>query len=140
MATDQTRKFGGEMPTDPEELLPDDSVLTLEEYLDMHTAVGHRTRYEILYRLVHSGEMSPTELEAAIEIDDSTLHYHLNKLVEVGLVEKRQRTERGQDGLYTYYRATVFGEVTLTEGVDELIQGEQEFEAIYDSTTDSPSS
>jgi len=26
------------------------------------------------------------------------------------LVEKRQQTERGQDGLYTYYRATVFGE------------------------------
>jgi len=140
MATDQTRNFGGEMPTDPEELLPDDSVLTLEEYLDMHTAVGHRTRYEILYRLVHSGEMSPTELEEAIEIDDSTLHYHLNKLVEVGLVEKRQRTERGQNGLYTYYRATVFGEVTLTEGVDELIQGEQEFEAMYDSTTESSSS
>jgi predicted transcriptional regulator len=78
--------------------------------------------------------MSPKELEEAIDIDDSTLHYHLNKLVDVGLVEKRQRTERGQDGLYTYYRATVFGEVTLTEGVDELIRGEQEFEAMYDSS------
>jgi hypothetical protein len=32
----------------------------------------------------------------------------------VGLVEKRARTERGQDGLYRYYSATVFGEVTLT--------------------------
>lgn len=81
--------------------------------------------------------MSPKELEAAIGIDDSTLHYHLNKLVEVGLVEKRQRTERGQDGLDTYYRATVFGEVTLTEGVDELIRGEQAFEAMYDSSTES---
>jgi hypothetical protein len=30
---------------------------------------------------------------------------------------------------------TVFGEVTLTEGVDELIRGEQEFEALYDSST-----
>jgi predicted transcriptional regulator len=79
--------------------------------------------------------MSPTELDEAINIDDSTLHYHLNKLVDVGLVEKRQRTERGQDGLSTYYRATVFGEVTLTEGVDELIRGEQEFEAMYDSST-----
>lgn len=135
MATDQTRTVGGDAPDDPADLLPDESILSLEEYLDMHAAVGHRTRYEILYRLVHSGEMSPKELEDALDIDDSTLHYHLNKLVDVGLVEKRQRTERGQDGLYMYYRATVFGEVTLTDGVDELIRGEQAFEEMYDSST-----
>ena len=134
MATNNTQTAGGSVPEDPEDLLPEESVLNLDEYLAMHAAVGHRTRYEILYRLVHSGDMSPKELEEAIDLDDSTLHYHLNKLVDVGLVEKRQRTERGQDGLYTYYRATVFGEVTLTEGVDELIRGEQEFEAMYDSS------
>ncbi|WP_123538117.1 winged helix-turn-helix domain-containing protein [Halosimplex salinum] len=139
MATDQTRTVDGNAPDDPEDLLPEESVLELDEYLAMHAAVGHRTRYEILYRLVHSGEMSPKELENALDIDDSTLHYHLNELVDVALVEKRQRTERGQDGLYTYYRATVFGEVTLTDGVDELIRGEQAFERMYDSSTgDSP--
>jgi len=136
MATDQTRSVEGEFPEDPADLLPKESVLSLDEYLAMHAAVGHRTRYEILYRLVHGGEMSPKELEDALEIDDSTLHYHLNKLVDIGLVEKRQRTERGQDGLYTYYRATVFGKVTLTDGVDELIRGEQAFETMYDSSTD----
>ena len=78
--------------------------------------------------------MSPTELENAIGVDDSTLHYHLNKLVEVGLIEKRKQTSRGQDGFSAYYRATVFGEVTLTEGVDELLRGEQEFESMYDSS------
>ena len=135
MATDQTRTVDGDAPDDPADLLPGERILTLDEYLDMHAAVGHRTRYEILYRLVHSGEMSPTELETALDIDDSTLHYHLNRLVDVGLVEKRQRTERGQDGLYTYYRATVFGEVTLTDGVDELIRVEQTFEEMYDSST-----
>ena len=137
MATDQSRPVGEDLPADPADLLPDDSVLGLDEYLAMHAAVGHRTRYEILYRLVHGGGMSPKELEDALTVDDSTLHYHLNKLVDVGLVEKRQRTDRDQDGLYTYYRATVFGEVTLTEGVDELIRGEQDFEAMYDSTADS---
>ncbi|WP_440008339.1 ArsR/SmtB family transcription factor [Halomicrococcus sp. SG-WS-1] len=137
MATDQSRPGGGDLPEDPADLLPDDSVLSLDEYLAMHAAVGHRTRYEILYRLVHGGDMSPKELEDALTVDDSTLHYHLNELVDVGLVEKRQRTDRGQDGLYTYYRATVFGEVTLTDGVDELIRGEQDFEALYDSTVDS---
>jgi DNA-binding transcriptional ArsR family regulator len=136
MATDPTRTAGGDAPDDPADLLPEDSVLELEDYLAMHAAIGHRTRYEILYRLVHGGEMSPTELEAAMGVDDSTLHYHLNELVDVGLVEKRQRTERGQDGLYSYYRATVFGEVTLTEGVDELIRGEREFSGLYDSSSD----
>jgi len=135
MATNQTRTISGDAPEDPADLLPEESILSLDEYLDMHAAVGHRTRYEILYRLVHSGEMSPKELEDALDIDDSTLHYHLNKLVDVGLVEKRQRTERGQDGLYTYYRASVFGEATLTDGVDELIRGEQTFEEMYDSST-----
>ena len=80
--------------------------------------------------------MSPTALERALEIDDSTLHYHLNKLVDAGLVEKRKRTDRDQDGLDTYYRATIFGEVTLTDGVDELIRGEHEFEAMYDSSAE----
>ena len=73
-------------------------------------------------------------------IDDSTLHYHLNKLVDVGLIEKRQRTEHGQDGLSTYYQATVFGEVTLTKGVDELIRGEQAFEAMYNSASEAENS
>lgn len=64
----------------------------------MHAAIGHRTRYEILYRLVHSSEMGPKELEAAMSIEDSTLHYHLNDFVDVGLVEKRRRTERSENG------------------------------------------
>jgi len=135
MATRDTHAGRDQMPEDPEDLLPEDSILSLDEYLDMHASVGNRTRYEILYRLVHSGEMSPKQLEEAITIDDSTLHYHLNKLLDVGLIEKRQRTERGQDALHTYYRSTVFGEVTLTGGVDELIRGEQEFEAMYDSSS-----
>jgi DNA-binding transcriptional ArsR family regulator len=136
MATDRAHTIGEERPDDPEDLLPADSVLSLNEYLDMHAAVGHRTRHEICYRLVHGGAMSPKELEAAMAVDDSTLHYHLNRLLDVGLVEKRQRIDRGQDGLYTYYRATVFGEVTLTDGVDELIRGEQAFEGMYDSSTE----
>lgn len=136
MATNPSETLGDALPEDPADLLPNESVLSLDDYLAMYAAVGHRTRYEILYRLVHGGDMSPKELEETLEIDDSTLHYHLNKLVDVGLAERRQRTERGQDGLYTYYRATVFGEVTLTDGVDELIRGEQEFASMYDSSVE----
>lgn len=135
MAIDQP-PAGDDPPEDLADLLPEDSILDLDEYLAMHAAVGNRTRYEICYRLVHSGEMSPTELDEAMSVDDSTLHYHLNRLVDVGLIEKRQRTERGQDGLHTFYRATVFGEVVLTDGVDELLGGEHAFEGMYDSSAD----
>jgi len=72
MATNHTQTAGGEFPEDPEELLPEESVLSLDEYLAMHAAVGHRTRYEILYRLVHGGDMSPKELEGVIGIDDDS--------------------------------------------------------------------
>lgn len=118
---------------DPADLLPEESVLSLDEYLDMHAAVGHRTRYEILYRLVHGGDAGPTELGDAVGVEDNTLHYHLNELLDASLIEKRQRTER--DGADTYYRTTVFGEVTLTEGVDELVRGEHAFDGMYDSST-----
>lgn len=135
MATDGTQTDDADPPDNPADLLPEESILSLDEYLDMHAAVGHRTRYEILYRLVHQGDLSPTELHETMDIDDSTLHYHLNELVDVGLVEKRKHTERGKEGLSTYYRATVFGKVTLTDGVDELLRGEEELRAMYDSST-----
>ena len=132
MATRSTRA-GGDAPEDPAELLPETSVLSLEEYLAMQRAIGDRTRFEIVYRLVHGGDTSPTELDEVMEIDDSTLHYHLNKLVDVGLVEKRKRTARTSDGLYTYYRATILAEAILEHGVEELLRREWDFAEAYSS-------
>lgn len=132
MGTKNTR-ITDDPPDDPGDLLPDRSVLALEEYLDMQAAIGNRTRFEIVYRLSHGGEQTPTELDAAMDVDDSTLHYHLNELRDVGLVEKRVRAERDSDGLYTYYRATVLGEVILEHGVEELLRRERAFREAYDS-------
>ena len=125
-------------PADPNDLLPESSVLSLEEYLDMQAAIGDRTRFEIAYRLVHAGSMSPTELTDSMDVDDSTLHYHLNKLVDVGLVEKRKRTEPTSSGLYTYYRATILAETILEHGVEELIRREREFLEAYDGDAREP--
>ena len=133
MATRDTDR-GDENPEDPADLLPETSVLTLEEYLDMQAAVGDRVRFEIVYRLVHGGDASPTELSDQVAVDDSTLHYHLNELVDVGLVERRKRIEPDSRGLYTYYRATVLGEVILDHGVEELLRRESTFRSAYDST------
>jgi DNA-binding transcriptional ArsR family regulator len=126
----------GDAPADPEDILPEDSVLSLDEYLEMQRAIGDRTRFEIVYRLSHQADgagMSPMELNEVIDIDDSTLHYHLNALVDVGLVEKRKRTERGSDGTYTYYRATILGEAILEHGVEELLRREWDFKESYSS-------
>ncbi|WP_049924587.1 ArsR/SmtB family transcription factor [Halopiger djelfimassiliensis] len=123
-------------PDDPDDLLPERSLLSLEEYLDMQAAIGNRTRFEIVYRLSHGDELTPTELDEVIDVDDSTLHYHLNELRDVGLVEKRARTERDSDGLYTYYRATILGDVILEHGVEELLRREAVFSDAYGSDDD----
>jgi DNA-binding transcriptional ArsR family regulator len=134
MATNDDR--ADETPEDPGDLLPEESVLSLSDYLDMQAAVGHPTRFEVVYRLARGGEASPTALDDVIDVDDSTLHYHLDELVDVGLIEKRRRTERASDGLYTYYRVTPMGEALLDHGVEELLRREWAFADVYRSDDD----
>lgn len=126
----------GERPDDPGDLLPDESVLSLSEYLDMQAAIGNPTRFEVVYRLAATGEASPTALDDRIDVDDSTLHYHLNELLDVGLIEKRRRETRDGDGPYTYYRATAMGEALLDHGVEELLRREWDFAEAYRSDAD----
>ena len=70
-------------------------------------------------------------------VDDSTLPYYLNEVTDMSFIERRQRTERDHEGLYSYYRATLFAEISLSEGIDDLIRGEQAFEAMYGSSSGS---
>ena len=136
MAIKETRANGG-VPTDPNELLPETSVLSLQDYLAMQQSIGDPTRFEIVYRLVHGGDTSPTELDDVMDVDDSTLHYHLNKLVDVGLIEKRKRAEPTSAGLYTYYRATILAEAILEDGVEALLRREWDFAQAYSSSAPS---
>ncbi|HET7325533.1 MAG TPA: helix-turn-helix domain-containing protein [Halococcus sp.] len=106
--------------------LPEDSVLSLSEYLAMQRAIGEETRYRVLTKLLSAGELSATELAAALDIPSNRLHYHLDKLESVGLIANRKRKERGADGLYSYYTATALGEAIMTHGVGELLAEEQE--------------
>jgi len=131
MATNDARA-DADAPENPADLLPSTSVLSLEEYLAMQKAIGDRTRFEIVYRLVHGGPASPSELDDAMDVDDSTLHYHLTRLVDVGLVEKRKRTGPDSAGFRTSYRASALGEVILEHGVEELLRREWDFRTAYD--------
>lgn len=112
--------------------LPEDSVLSLSEYLEMQRAVGDETRYRILSELLREGELAATELTERLEVPGNRLHYHLDRLVDVGLVHNRKRKDRGADGLHSYYVATALGEAIMIHGVGELIAEETELLTQYD--------
>jgi ArsR family transcriptional regulator len=111
--------------------LPEHSLLSLEEYLDIQQAIGNETRFRILTLLVDEGAHSAKELQTALDSKSNTLHYHLDVLVEVGLVENRKRKKPSSDGLYSYYRATSLGKGSLKHGIRELMHEEWEFLDAY---------
>lgn len=115
----------------PEPPLPEDSGLTLAEYLAMQQAIGHPTRFRILRTLVANNELSASDLKAAVDVESHNYHYHLDELVDVGLVDKRQRRTADSQGFYTYYRPTAIGRGILEHGVEELMRREQEFNDAY---------
>lgn len=112
-------------------LLPEHSLLTLEQYLAMQRAIGNETRFRLLYALIEEGRQSATELQEELDVASNTLHYHLDALVDVGLVENRKRKEPNSNGLYSYYRATSLGEGLLEHGVRELMREEWELLDAY---------
>ena len=115
----------------PEPPLPEDSGLTLAEYLAMQQAIGHPTRFRILRTLVANNELSASDLKAAVDVESHNYHYHLDELVDGGLVDKRQRRTADSQGFYTYYRPTAIGRGILEHGVEELMRREQEFNDAY---------
>ncbi len=131
MMADATDEQPSDIVRQPEPPLPDESGLTLEEYLAMQRAIGHSTRYRILRTLVANERMSATELGTAVDVESHNLHYHLNELVDVGLVDKRQRRTPDDRGFYTYYRPTAMGDAILDHGVEELMRREREFDGVY---------
>lgn len=115
----------------PEPPLPEESGLTLEEFLAMQQAIGHQTRFRILRTLVANDELSAADLKTAVDAEPHNFHYHLDELVDVGLVDKRQRRTADSQGFYTYYRPTAMGHGILEHGVEELMRREREFNNTY---------
>src|SRR6056297_3032271 len=115
----------------PEPPLPEDSGLTLEEYLAMQQAISHMTRFRILRTLVANDELSTADLKTAVDVESHNFHYHLDELGDVGLVDKRQRRTADSQGFYTYYRPTAMGRGILEYGVEELMRREREFNDAY---------
>jgi ArsR family transcriptional regulator len=127
----ETDRDSGEAVRRPEPPLPEDSALTLEEYLAMQRAIGHPTRFQILRTLVANDELSASELTETVDAEANTVHYHLDELVDVGLVDRRKRRTADSQGFYTYYRPTGMGRAILEHGVEELMRREREFDEAY---------
>ena len=127
----ETDRHQPEEVRQPEPLLPDESGLTLAEYLAMQQAIGHPTRFRLLRTLVANDELSAADLKAAVDVKSHNFHYHLDELVAVGLVDKRQRRTADSRGFYTYYRPTGMGRGILDHGVEELMRREHEFNDAY---------
>lgn len=115
----------GEAVEDPT-LLPEHSVLPLEAYFEMQRAIGNEHRFRILNTLLERGELSATELREALDLRGNTLHYHLDELVDVGLVENRKRSSPDSRGLHSYYRASAMGAAILEHGLRRLLRLEWE--------------
>lgn len=112
-------------------LLPEHSLLSLEQYLAMQQAIGNETRFRIVNFLTEEGAKSAKELEEGLDLPSNTLHYHLDVLVDVGLVENRKAKEPESDGLYSYYQVTSLGEGILEKGVRELMREEWDLLEAY---------
>ncbi|MEE6209120.1 helix-turn-helix domain-containing protein [Salarchaeum sp. III] len=106
--------------------LPGESLLDLDDYLAMQRVIGDSTRYRILTALLRNGESSASALADALDVPSNRLHYHLDTLQDVGLVQNRKRKDRGENGVHSYYVATGLAETLLEHGVAELISRERE--------------
>lgn len=124
MSTDSARSRDQEDQLDP--LLPEESVLTLAEYLEMQEAIGNETRFQIVRVLKERGDLSASEIEHALGIPANNLYYHLDKLVDVGLVHNRKQKTADSEGLYSYYRLSTLGTILLEEGIEALFAREWE--------------
>ena len=97
----------------------------------MQQAIGRRTLRRILRTRGGNEELSAADLKAAVGAGSHTFRYHLDELVDVGLVDKRQRRTADSQGFYTYYRPTAMGRGVLEHGVEELMRREREFNDAY---------
>lgn len=100
------------------------NLLDLEEYLELFEELAERNRFAILYALSNEGKMSAKELSEALGRSENGLHYHLDRLVNAGLVENRKQSKPDEEGLYSYYELTGLG-ADLIDAAMAFIQQEK---------------
>ncbi|EMA25404.1 winged helix-turn-helix domain-containing protein [Haloarcula amylolytica] len=102
--------------------LPEDSILTPEDYLKMYEVASKPKQYRIMEALAENNELSTSELSMVLGEENNTLHYPLRTLKEVGLIKNRRDPTTGTEETYSYYELTDMGWTVLTEGIHEGIR------------------
>lgn len=91
------------------DLFDEQPLLSLDDYLELFEEIAERNRFAILYALRTAGKMSAKELGDVLGRNENGLHYHLDRLVDAGLVENRKQSKPNTEGLYSYYELTGLG-------------------------------
>jgi len=93
---------------------------SLVEDLQLLSAIGNDTRYELLRRIAaaDNGGMCVCDLEAAVGVSQSAVSQALSRLYSAGLVSRRK------DGSWRYYETTDAADALLAtlddlRGIDE---------------------
>ncbi|PEO00195.1 transcriptional regulator [Bacillus cereus] len=69
-----------------------------ERSADILRVLGHSIRLQIIYKLIRTGPLNVSELWRTVELPQSTVSQHLNKLKLLKLVSYERK------GLEVYYR------------------------------------
>ena len=112
------------MTPSPTELISEDSLLEVEDYLDLLNEVSSEPRFRILYYLHQHGEANASSISESLNQDAGTCRHHLKRLVDAGLIQNWQRESRSGDGNYSYYEITPLGE-RFTGYVCNIIRRDQ---------------
>lgn len=114
---------------------PDDSLFTLEEYLEMYSVASSPPAFRILHALSEHDRLSESELSDLLDREGNELHYYLRKLKRSALVRNRRDPNTGTEEPYSYYALTDLGETVLTcglkEGIEKLASEEAEISDRY---------
>lgn len=102
--------------------LPEDSLFTLEEYLEMYDVASSEPAFAILCALSEEGQLSASELSMMLGREGNDLHYYLRKLRRVALVRNRRDPNTGTEEPYSYYTLTDLGHTVMTEGLKTGIE------------------
>jgi DNA-binding MarR family transcriptional regulator len=102
--------------------LPEDSLFTLEEYLEMYETAASQPAFDIFTAIADEGQLSASELEMMLDREGNDLHYHLRKLKRSALIKNRRDPNTGTKETYSYYELTDLAHVILTEGLATGIQ------------------
>lgn len=106
------------------DLFAEYNLLNLNEYLKLFEEIAEPTRFAVCYLLRTEGVKSAKELGTALNRSENALHYHLDRLVESGLVENRRRQRPDDEGFYSYYELTGLG-ADLIDAVTDFIRTEK---------------